>query len=28
VPPRLYARPPLSLDVAAIFAREEIVRLA
>jgi NAD(P)H-hydrate epimerase len=27
-PPGLYARPPLSLDVPAIFAREEIVRLA
>jgi NAD(P)H-hydrate epimerase len=28
VPPSLYARPPLRMDVPAIFAREEIVRLA
>ena len=28
VPSGLYARPPLGLDVPALFAREEIVRLA
>jgi NAD(P)H-hydrate epimerase len=27
VPPGLYSRPPLSLDVGPIFAREDIIRL-